>query len=252
MGYCLQLIKGNEVIKFLSQQGYAIANFSVFDLAGSPSPVDQDLLPVKTRLITSNTFFSRVYRDMGWMVTGTGLVSNHFFYKTAENNQALLAMTKAFSAVKNKQPGFVYAHFYLPHAPFFFDKAGHLRDKKNIAGDAIGPNQDVRAYLEYVQYANTQIEQLVNTIQFNTAGKAVIILMGDHGFRENIGSNMRQNYQCLNAVYFPGKDYSRLYDSISSVNQFRVVFNTMFNQSLPLLKDSAVFLKSLHSSVDKD
>jgi hypothetical protein len=34
-----------------------------------------------------------------------------------------------------------------------------------------------------------------------------------------------------------------LYDSISGVNQFRVVFNKLFHQHLPLLKDSSTYLK---------
>ena len=37
--------------------------------------------------------------------------------------------------------------------------------------------------------------------------------------------------------------YDRLYDSISSVNTFRVVLDQFFHQQLPLLKDSLVYLK---------
>jgi hypothetical protein len=46
-----------------------------------------------------------------------------------------------------------------------------------------------------------------------------------------------------NAVYYPDGDYSALYDSISGVNQFRVVLNKMFGQKLPLLRDSVIFLR---------
>jgi hypothetical protein len=105
--------------------------------------------------------------------------------------------------------------------------------------------QNVNAYLEYLQYSNTQIRSLIDTIQANTAGKAVIILMGDHGFRQRMSENMPRNFQAMNAVYLPEKNYHLLYDSISGVNQFRVLFNIIFQQSFPLLKDSSVFLRAL-------
>ena len=49
-------------------------------------------------------------------------------------------------------------------------------------------------------------------------------------------------YKNLNAVYFPDKDYQLMTDSIGGVNQFRVIFNTLFKQNMPLLKDSTIFL----------
>ena len=59
---------------------------------------------------------------------------------------------------------------------------------------------------------------------------------------ENIFSN-------LNAFYFPNKDYSRLYDSISPVNTFRVVLNTYFNAQLPLLKDSSIIVTEQKNTI---
>jgi len=242
IGYCTRLVKNNEVIKFLANQGYNIVNYSVFDLAGNPSPVNQALLPLKTRLITDNTFLSRIRKDIEWRVIAENWLNNNTFYKIPEDNQALLQMTKAFSAVKNQQPDFVYAHFYLPHDPFFTDRNGRMRDKKTVMAEGQEKYRSSKSYLEYLVYTNTEIKKLIDTIMANTRGEAVIILMGDHGFREKIESNLHQNYQAMNAVYLPGKDYHLFYDSISSVNQFRVLFNTLFKQSIPLLKDSTIFL----------
>jgi len=242
MGHCTQLIKNNEVVKFLSRQGYNIVNYSVFDLVGNPSPVRQTLLPLKTRLITDNTLFGRIYKDLGWMAMSVRWIGNRYFYKGAENNQTLLRLTKTFSAVKNTKPQFVYAHFSLPHDPFFFDKNGRQRGKEIIIAEEMKSHKPSKSYLQYLVYANTEIRKLVDTVLANTHGEAAIILMGDHGFREKIEKNLHQNYQAMNAVYLPGKDYHLFYDSMSSVNQFRVLFNTLFNQSIPLLKDSTIFL----------
>ena len=248
IGYSLKLIRENEVIKFLSQQGYGIYNFSVFDISGNPSPISQSLLPVKTRLITDNTFLSRMYHDFGPAMPGAGWIKGWKKHSMVEDNRELLKMTKEFSSIKRKQPSFVYGHFLLPHFPFFLDKTGRPRKDEDIAKELKSDFQVPASYLEYLQYTNTEMKSLIDTIQHNTGGKAVILLMGDHGFRENTFKNMVQNYQCLNAVYLPHKNYGLYYDSISSVNQFKVLFNTLFKQTEPLLKDSTVFLLLPHFS----
>jgi len=46
----------------------------------------------------------------------------------------------------------------------------------------------------------------------------------------------------LNAIFFPGRDYSGVYPGISNVNLFRLVLNKHFGQQLPLLKDSTIYL----------
>ncbi len=97
------------------------------------------------------------------------------------------------------------------------------------------------AYLEYVTYTNSKIRELITIIQKNNP-EAVIILLSDHGFREKGSTRYDHFFQNLNAVYYADKDYSGLYDSITSVNQFRVVINKLFHGSLPLLKDSTIFL----------
>jgi hypothetical protein len=38
-------------------------------------------------------------------------------------------------------------------------------------------------------------------------------------------------------VYLPGRQYGQYHDSLSGVNQLRVLLNTLFQQRLPLLRD---------------
>ena len=102
---------------------------------------------------------------------------------------------------------------------------------------------DKSLYLDYVQYTNTKIKELVNTISHNSNEQAVIIIMGDHGFRNDAQMPEHVFLQNQNAVYLPGKNYNLFYDSITGVNQFRVLINTLFKQNTPLLKDTSIFLK---------
>ncbi len=55
------------------------------------------------------------------------------------------------------------------------------------------------------------------------------------------GSCLRERYSILNAYYFPGKADAGLYPGITPVNSFRVVFNTYFNQQLPLEPDRSYY-----------
>lgn len=243
MNYCLGLIKNNETIKFLSAQGYEIANCSPFDLAGHPARAEETLLPIKTKLITSNTMYNRVMKDMLWIFFKTPLKKwfNDRTHGTGRVNDRLLQLLHAQTTRKEGHPLFVYGHIYMPHAPFFTDSSGRPRSMAEVL-DSVQTPAD---YLSYLAYTNTQIKQLITGIQAHTGGKAVIVLMGDHGFRLHTRQNLRQNYQNLNAVYLPDHDYHLFYDSITCVNQFRVLFNTLFHQSLPLVKDSTHFLIGL-------
>lgn len=245
MSYCLELIKNNEVIRFLSQQGYEIENLSPFDLAGNPAPMSETLLPLKTKLVTSNTLLSRMNRDFGWIFFKgpLGKWLDDPVQGALQINGALLQLLNERAAKKAGQPAFLYGHVYMPHGPFVFDRNGRLKDRKDIMN--LDTTKIPAAYLDYLVYTNTQIKKLVSSIQEHSGGKAVIVLMGDHGFRYHGNQYRHENFQNLNAVYLPGGDYHLFYDSITCVNQFRVVFNSLFNQSIPLLKDSTIFLTSV-------
>ena len=244
--YCDNLVKDDEVIKYLSYQGYDIVNYSVFELAGNPSKVEQTFLPLKTKLITDRTFWRYFQKDIGWLLyTGKFKIKwliEQTMFRHSNNNTTFIDLVKKESAIQTDKPKFVYAHFYMPHPPFFYDKDGNKRDMKSVY--ELNDEKFYQAYLDYIPYTNQKAKELINTIQQNTNNSAVIIFLGDHGFRHTTDSSNLNNYfQDQNAVYFPDKEYGSLYDSISTVNEFRVVFNKLFNAGFPLLKDSTIFLR---------
>ena len=243
---CNKLIRENELVKYLSATGYDIINYSIFDIAGNPSPVNQDFLPLKARLITDRTLWGRVKRDILWNVF-YGKFEIKWLTKNAEyiyneNNNKLINLVKKESSGKSNTPRFIYAHYNMPHPPYYFDKDGDAIEKNKL-GHAY--DKDKNLYLGYVGYTNTKIQELVNTILNNSKGEAVIIIMGDHGFRNDNNMPHHVFLQNQNAVYLPGKNYHLFYDSITGVNQFRVLINTLFKQNTVLLKDSTSFLKDV-------
>ncbi|MEI6948319.1 sulfatase-like hydrolase/transferase [Paraflavisolibacter sp. H34] len=239
---CNKLIRDNAVIRFLSARDYEIINYSIFDLAGNPSPVRQDFLPLKTKLITDRTLFALLRRDLGWLLyTGRFRISwlaDDLIYTSKKNNEKLIRLAKALPAKPGKKPRFVYVHLMLPHPPFYYDRSG--QPKKLAVVRQEFKDLPPQAYLDYLPYTNQQLKEIVTSIQKHTHGKAVIVFMGDHGLRQ--GKDRKAYFQNQNAVYLPSAPTPALYDSISGVNQFRVVFNRLFGQQFPLLPDSTVFL----------
>jgi hypothetical protein len=241
-------VKNSAAVKFLSSQGYKIVNYSPFDLEGSPSIQRQPFIDANTSLITNQTLPYFFRNELNWVI-GKWLADKHmidpsrisqpYFSQIQENNDRMLSLAKEESRKKSTQPRFVYLHLFLPHRPYLFDSLGHRRNINNPGMN----DSTIREYLGYLPYTNTCARDLVSTIKKNTGNKAVILFMSDHGFKFNPNDQLPANaFYNQNAVYFPDKDYHLLYDSISGVNQFRVVFNKLFHQNLPLLKDSVLFL----------
>ena len=55
-------------------------------------------------------------------------------------------------------------------------------------------------------------------------------------------TDVRERYSIFNAYLFPDGGDEKLYDSISPVNTFRVLFNHYFGTNYPLLEDEAFYV----------
>jgi hypothetical protein len=235
-----------EVIRYLSSLGYTIVNHSTFDLPGNPSSVDQPFIITRTKLITHRTLIDYMARDVGttlkrWLV-GKDAVLEAWMHQVNEINRTMVERTVETSEKTFPGPRFVYMHVYMPHAPHIYDSLLRLRNFKDVDR---GDDQDlIREYLNYLPYTNEKARQIISSIKKNTRGEAVILFMSDHGMRYTPARDGRFPY-CFNnqaAIYLPDKDYRTFGDSLTAVNEFRVLFNKLFRAGLPLLKDSTTFL----------
>jgi hypothetical protein len=83
------------------------------------------------------------------------------------------------------------------------------------------------------------------------------VIQGDHGaaytrstaaFSHIVPDDeyLKEQMSILNAYYLPGIDSSGLYDSITPVNSFRIIFNAYFDAKLPLLEDSSYYSSQVY------
>jgi len=86
---------------------------------------------------------------------------------------------------------------------------------------------------------------MIDEILDESENPPVIILQADHGPRNTFIDGkfptedmFKEGMRILNAIYIPGQKYDLLYDSITPVNTFRVVFNTLFGENYDLLEDT--------------
>jgi hypothetical protein len=242
--YCYESIKNSTLLRFLQQHNYRLYNYSIFDFEGQPGRRLEKFLPVKTRLITAQTFLSRAENSILFNVV-TKLKSKaaikKLTYAYKHTNEKIYALTWDLAREKPAQPKFVYTHLELPHYPYYYDKNGAAQPFERLVE---GNQVNKTAYVEYLQYSNKKLVALVDHILQASPSPPIIILMGDHGFR-HFTEPVEEKYYFMNlsTVFLPSGNYTAFNDSITGVNLFRAILNTQYGQQLPFLKDSTSYLK---------
>jgi hypothetical protein len=244
MQVCRQFIDHNNFIRFIKKQGYTVFNHSYFEVDNKKKAVFNPFYPSSESLFIYQTFTHRLQKDIGfhWLSEkDIEKVVKHHLY----NNKTIEQLARETALKKDITPKFVYTHLAMPHHPYYFDRNGNEYPYKQLT-DSFTMNK--KAYIEYLEYANTKLLQLIDHIKSSSAKDPVIILVSDHGFRQ-LPADVPGYYWFINfqAVHVPASDYSKFYPGMSNVNLLRAFLNTQFNQRLPMLKDSTSFLKEHHN-----
>jgi hypothetical protein len=236
-------LKNSQVLNFLEKEGYTFFNHSLFDFKNKPTLTKPTFWINDTRPLTSQTFLSRLKRDLGYhLVTKFKLKMGNSYPidQDLHNNDLLYAETIKIAATKTSTPKFVYTHLIMPHHPYYFDSLGNKTDLQNLTKEFAF---NKAAATSYILYANKKYLSLIDTIIASSTRPPLILLISDHGFREiTENKDKKTMFLNLNAVLFPGKEYGGFYPGMSNVNLFRVILNTQFKQRLTLIKDSTIFL----------
>lgn len=162
-----------------------------------------------------------------------------------------------------EQPIFVFAHFGIPRNPFVFNADGsfhrQLTQEEQLANNAQDPQRVAMGlkgsyhserYINQVGYFNKEMSDLVDAILTKSKRDPIIIIQSDHGSR--IALNRREppplevsdlyvndRMRNFSAFYLPRDGNKVLYDTLTHVNIFRVIFNYYFGTAYELLPDTA-------------
>ena len=229
----LKRLEEPVVMKALQEAGYQFHNYSVFKIGGQSSPLSFNLEYHLDQILTSTTFFNRLYNefepdfllasknyDLRFLKKGWSELVEEDLAKLNEAFQRNLS-----SVTSNKKPGFYYYHFMVPHPPAVYDSNGN----KNAVSEMYafgGLDASKVKFIGYTQYGNQLIRNMVNAI-FNQLGENVIIIIqGDHGYRE-FSDELPQEarYGIFNSIYLPKKNYSSFNDSIQPIETWKLVLS---------------------------
>ncbi len=240
----IRLIKKNAVTEFLKDQGYKYVHMGSWWAPTEASPLaDENFQTTHLGRVELRFLRRTIFQPL--------LFSFHddTAKQSIDPNQCdrvprKLARLKELGSTQ--QPTFVFAHFLVPHDPFVFDENGNCKGAEEASSISLRQN-----YLGQLQYANSLLTELLESLLSQPGPKPIIIIQADEGpyparFRKDedgfqwasaSAAEMRQKMRILNAYYFPDTDNRMFYDSITPVNTFRLMLNTYFNANLQLLPD---------------
>jgi hypothetical protein len=245
------LVKNAALFNILSQFKYQMHNFSIFDFADKPAVKKVTFLSMPTQhIIFYNTLIATIQREILWNFNPQ---LNKNEEKKISRNKELLSFTKDYNQQvadsllyfpgksNDSVPSFVYAHLLMPHFPYFFDSTGKAYPDEEIYGNMM--IKDKIKFRNYISYTDKKIAAIIQSLIQKNGANSIIIIQSDHGVYDFDKSREQDAFRNYSAFYFPDGDYSQLYAGMSNVNTFRIVLNKYFDQQLPLLKDSSVYIR---------
>ena len=235
-----QIARNNKIKNHLQSLGYKYIMIpSRYSLNWMPEEnLDFDWLN------TPHNFFYGDFLDLFYKKTVLKLIRNFRkgAYHQSRRREILSQLTFLEKDVhKISGPKFVFAHILSPHPPYVFDSAGKPAKTKSTDWHWEYPDE----YLNQIVFLNRRVKNVINKILTKSKISPIIIIQGDHGpplfgVEEN-ERNIKLKTSILNAYFLPKMNNDLLYNSITPVNTFRIIFNHYFNANYELLKDDVYF-----------
>jgi hypothetical protein len=234
---CLQKIADSTVARCLQSTGYKYVYFGA-SLEEGRCGASADLYYNFYESLDDGAAVDAFSRTL-WNTTVARPFYDHLtgsinaeYYRSAliETTQCLKTMTDV------EGPKFVFAHIMCPHVPFVFGTDGEYVDPTDWYN-----TKDKQFYLGQYRFISEEIQGVVAALLEKSSTPPIIVLQSDHGPRPGVsgcvGITGSEWPKVLNAYYLPGDGNEDLYDSISPVNSFRVIFNHYFGADYDLLED---------------
>jgi len=239
------MIKRNKVMQFLKLNGYRFVHFS----SGWGATDFNKQAEVNIRCGKGNEFYSILVKT-----TILSVFEKSFnFLKTDARNRILCTFSKLSNLEKVEKPTFVFAHIISPHPPYLFGPNGEiiLDSEFSLSGNTWSEKE---AYINQLIYVNKLVKKFLDKVLSQSKFPPIIVIQADHGTassfvnKDDAGAynnfnkgNFKERMGILNIYYFPDKEYSALYDSITPVNSFKIIMNQYFNTDYSLLDDKCYF-----------
>jgi hypothetical protein len=258
----IEMIRNNQVFEFLKKQGYRIWVFSS----------ELYLMRLNDRAIRNVSFAWNLNAFQNAILNITPIpyvlikLAPRLYFNYGDHRKKILSMFDYLANVpiilKTESPFLVLAHIPCPHPPFVFNQNGEEVNPNYPFSDADGiyiirkgrltAEDYIEMYRNQAIFITHKIKNTLDAILAKSATPPVIILQSDHGPRSTLDWESAKNVDfkevmsTLNAYYFSDHNYKQLYEKISLVNTFRVIFNHYFGTHYEILPDKFYFSLRSH------
>lgn len=138
-------------------------------------------------------------------------------------------------------PKFVVFHTLLPHDPYVYRSNGETELFEGDTDASLSSSSGRKAYLEQLEYLNSQLLQTIDAIQARASRPTAIVIQADEGFQAEpdvFGEAVMKDIRVkgMLAMLMPGiPAASGLPDPPNTVNSLRFVFNNYLGTNYPML-----------------
>lgn len=234
------LIQKNYVLQFLKNRGYVTAAFDSGYFHTELKNVDH---------FYATGWFLNEFHEALLDTTPAWVLFKNFGRYQMQRHRILYILDHLPDPRNDAKPVFVFAHIMALHPPFVFGPNGEERSPKKSSlqfwKDFGDPSRKElsQQYQDQLTYINKRMQTTVMRILKSRNRPVLIIIQGDHGSSflspEQGPSFYQERFSILNAIHV--SDNSLLYDSMSPVNTFRVIFNSVFGTAYKLLEDRTFY-----------
>jgi hypothetical protein len=230
------LIRSNEVMKRFKAHGYQVINLASTWSATMSMPLADTQFKYNGGLF--KTEFDKALFGMSLLKV------LDIWFREDLANWHRYNFEQLPKLAQLKSPKFVFAHFVLPHSPYVFDRFGNSLKTirlENMWDKGVNNYSSASAYRDQLIFTTRMAGEAIAKILRTSKTPPIILVQADHGMNlvvdgpPRLASDVR--HAIFTSYYFPDRDYSRLYDSISPVNSFRVVLSQYLGEDLELLPD---------------
>jgi hypothetical protein len=202
--------------------------------------------------ISKKSYFSE-FIEQYFSLTPLAQLTNYF--TNVSNNQEMCELIEKqqlaiLDAINKNEPQFIFWHLLISHEPYIYDQKGNCRKEKNFALENWEERKEI--YTNHIQHANNLLIKLHDLVVKHSKKPVIFVIQSDEGPYPweylSTGSKAKEDFEFLsnnnilrfkfgmfNAIYLPSKDYKYLAKDSTPINNFRHIFNEIFNYQLPLL-----------------
>lgn len=236
------MIKHNKVIELLRDRGYTVVAFE-------SGYEDSELRDADLYMAPPNRWNLSAFQEALLTLTPLSVFEKTWF--DFRRDRIGYAFGHMADAAQIDGPTLTFVHVLVPHWPFIFGEDGEpIHPPKSIGMRADYEYEEfIERYRDQLVFVNRQLRMVIDQVLSRSSDPPIIILQADHGPDAKLdygGWRIEKTYlpermSILSAYYFPDRDYRSLYESITPVNTFRVIFNSYFDADYELLQDRSYF-----------